>query len=70
MPKSRIIVTSESPTGRNTCFLDTYTGSEMSRSQFIKQIKSGNYNDYYVRNINGVATPVSKPDGCKANNLG
>lgn len=70
MKKPRVIVTSESSTGRNTNFQDTVTGKTMTRSQFVKQINSGNYKDYYVRNINGLATPVSKPDGNTSNNLG
>ena len=42
----------------------------MSRSQFVRQIENGNYDNYHVRNINGVKTPVSNPDNSTNNNLG
>ncbi len=41
----------------------------MSRSQFVKEIESGNYDNYHVRVINGVKTPVSDPDHSERNNL-
>ena len=69
MPK-RIKVTQESETGRNTKFHDNFTGSDMTRTQFVKQIKNGNYENYTVKKINGLDTPVSKPDKSKDNNLG
>jgi hypothetical protein len=69
MPK-RVSVTHESPSGRNTRFHDNFTGADMSRSQFVRQINSGHYENYHVRNINGVPTPVSNPDGSSKNNLG
>lgn len=72
MPElSKVIVIKESDTGRNERFLDTRTRKEMTRKQFIKAIDKGLYgNDYYHRKINGVETPVSKPDGNSRNNLG
>ncbi len=69
MPK-RISVTSENSTGRNLTFHDNYTGANMTRSQFVNQINNGNYEHYHVRNINGIATPVSNPDSSSRNNLG
>ncbi|MBD5456327.1 MAG: hypothetical protein HDR23_07625 [Lachnospiraceae bacterium] len=66
----RISVTSENTTGRNMTFHDNYTGANMTRAQFVNQINSGNYENYHVRNINGVATPVSNPDKSTNNNLG
>lgn len=66
----KVSVTSTSSTGRNLRFHDNYSGSDMTRAQFVKQIKAGNYDGYYVRDINGLATPVSKPDGSTRNNLG
>lgn len=68
--KKRISVLSESETGRNEMFVDNSNGKKMSRTQFVKEIKRGNYGDYYVRQINGLDTPVSKPDGNLKNNLG
>ena len=46
------------------------TGSEMTRAQFVNEIESGHYDDYYVRTINGLKTPCGKPDGNQLNNLG
>ena len=69
MPK-RVSVTHESDSGRNERFHDNYTGSDMTSKQFVNQINRGNYDNYHVRNINGVPTPVSNPDRSKNNNLG
>lgn len=69
MPK-RISVTSENSTGRNMTFRDNYTGNNMTRAEFVRQINNGNYDNYHVRVINGVATPVSNPDSSSRNNLG
>lgn len=63
-------VVTQSDTGRNTKFEDCITGSKMTRPSFVSEIKKGNYDFYYVRKINGLETPVSKPDGKKKNNLG
>ncbi|HRB46808.1 MAG: hypothetical protein KBF68_11065 [Nitrosomonas sp.] len=69
MARKRVTVTKESNTGRNQKFHDNYTGADMSRPDFVKQIENGNYSNYHVRNINGVKTPVSNPDGKSNNNL-
>ncbi len=66
----RVSVTRESNTGRNEKFHDNFTGANMTRSQFVRQIEQGNYANYHVREINGVKTPVSNPDGKDSNNLG
>lgn len=68
--RKHITVTHESNTGRNEIFHDNYTGQDMTRAQFVRQIRQGNYDDYHVRTINGVATPVSNPDKTRNNNLG
>ena len=70
MIKKRITVTRESNTGRNTRFHDNVTGIDMTRQQFVSKIKTGAYDDYYVRDINGIPTPCSKPDDKTRNNLG
>lgn len=70
MARKRITVTHESNTGRNTQFHDNYTGVTMNRNEFVNSIKNGNYENYHIRNINGVLTPVSNPDGKTGNNLG
>lgn len=59
--ESRVSVTRTDEEGRNTHFRDNETGQELTREQFVKKIGDGTYNDYYVRQINGVDTPVSKP---------
>jgi len=69
MPR-RVSVTKESETGRNLRFHDNYTGADMSRPQFVRQIENGNYPHHHVRVINGVKTPVSNPDSSTRNNLG
>ncbi|MBR4110416.1 MAG: hypothetical protein IKK43_01830 [Clostridia bacterium] len=66
----KIRVIKESDTGRNVLFEDMDTNRKMRRAEFVSQIKKGNYDDYYTRDINGIETPVSKPDGSKKNNLG
>ncbi len=68
--KKRLEVVNESDTGRNERFRDTRTGKEMSRPEVVRQIKQGVYPDHHVREINGVKTPVSNPDGNEKNNLG
>lgn len=62
-------VTSESDSGRNQKFHDNKTGKNMTRSQFVQEIKKGNFPDYHVRKINGLETPVSNPDSREGNNL-
>lgn len=65
----RVRTTQESPSGRNTRFRDDGTGRSMSRAEFVRRIEAGQYNDYHVRIVNGVKTPVSNPDGSEVNNL-
>ena len=65
----RVSVTSETDTGRNTKFHDNRTGADMTRAEFVREIEKGNYPTYHIRDINGVKTPVSNPDGSENNNL-
>lgn len=68
MAKSvKVIVESES--GRNQKFHDTKSGKDMTRTEFVNEIKKGNFPDYHVRKVNGIPTPVSNPDGKEGNNL-
>ena len=67
---ARVSVCKESNTGRNQRFIDNRTHKEMSRNEFVTEIRNGKYQDYYVRKINNIPTPCSKPDGNKKNNLG
>ena len=62
----------ENETGRNILFQNTGNHETMTRKEFVDRIKNPNstyHNDYYVRKINGIETPVSKPDNNKNNNL-
>ncbi|MDJ0641703.1 MAG: hypothetical protein QNJ15_02700 [Erythrobacter sp.] len=68
MPK-RVKTTKESDTGRNLEFKDNFTGDEMTRGQFVKKIKAGEYPNHHIRKIGGVDTPVSNPDRKRNNNL-
>lgn len=70
MSRPRITVTSEDDNGRNQFFHDNYKGNDMTREQFVNEIKVGNYTHYHVRNINGIDTPCSNPDKSQNNNLG
>ena len=70
MAGKRVTVTQETSSGRNVKFHDNRTGDEMSRANFVREIQRGNYDNYHVRNVNGVKTPVSNPDGKEGNNLG
>ena len=69
MARKRVSVTEESESGRNQRFHDNFTGDDMTRRQFVREIEHGNYQNYHVREINGVKTPVSNPDSTKGNNL-
>ena len=69
MANKRVTVTQESGTGRNERFHDNRTGADMTRAGFVSEIESGNYPNYHVREINGLKTPVSNPDGSANNNL-
>lgn len=69
MPK-RIKVIQENESGRNTNFHDNFNGNNMTQTEFVQEIKNGNYPNYHVRNINGIDTPVSNPDPKHDNNLG
>lgn len=69
MPRKRITVTNESDSGRNLNFHDNYTGKNMTLKQFVSKIDTGNYDNYHIRKINNVRTPVSNPDGKEKNNL-
>jgi hypothetical protein len=68
--KNRLIVTKENSKGRNVEFLDKKTGESLTRAAVVKGINTGKYADYHVRMINGLATPVSNPNGSSSDNLG
>lgn len=67
MGKKNVRVTQESETGRNTRFKDG--NREISRPQFVKEIKEEKHPGYHIRKVNGVETPCSNPDKSESNNL-
>lgn len=70
MANPRITVTRKTESGRNENFHDNRTGADMTRAEFVRKIERGNYQNYHVRNANGIKTPVSNPDDKSGNNLG
>lgn len=68
--KSRVRVLKENETGRNEKFRDNVNKIEMTRNQFVKAIERGEYENYHIRTINNIKTPVSNPDKSTNNNLG
>ena len=64
-----VIVLEEDENGRNIVFFDMIKNILLTREEFVTAIKSGNYPSYTVKDIKGLPTPVSKPDGRKTNNL-
>ena len=58
MKNHRVKVIQEDDSGRNERFKDCTSGNEMTRNQFVREIKKGNYEEYYVRKINGFDCPV------------
>ncbi len=65
-----VIVLNEDENGRNQIFYDTVKKEVISAQEFVALIESGKYPDYAVKEIKGVPTPVSNPDGRGTNNLG
>ncbi|MDD4187247.1 MAG: hypothetical protein PHX04_00515 [Bacilli bacterium] len=66
----RVSVIKEGSKGRNELFRDNYNKNIMKASDFVKEIKKGNYENYHIRVIKGKETPVSNPDPSTNNNLG
>ena len=64
-----VIVLTEDKNGRNETFLDLVKNQVLTREEFVSQIQAKNYPGYTVKQINGVPTPVSNPDGRRTNNL-
>ena len=67
--KPRVTATSENKTSRNITFHDNVTGRNMNNQQFVRSIELGKYDDYHVRVINGIKTPVSNPNDKSDDNL-
>ena len=56
--------------GRNELFCDLSNGNIFDRESFVSAIGNGEYSGYTIASIDGLATPMSKPDGVTSNNLG
>jgi hypothetical protein len=65
-----VIVLKQSATGRNEKYFELSTKRAMTRSQFVSSIRKGEFPGYRLANYFGVATPVTKKDHLKVNNLG
>jgi hypothetical protein len=64
-----IIVLREGEKGRNELFFDLVKNVVLFREEFVTKIELGEYPAYTVKIINGIPTPVSKPDNRGTNNL-
>ncbi|NDD67024.1 hypothetical protein EBZ35_05185 [bacterium] len=64
------MVIHENETGRNELFCDLVTGNVFERETFVLAIESGEYSGYTIASIDGLDTPISKPDSVISNNLG
>ena len=67
---NRVKVIKENETGRNIRFKDISTKKEMTDKGFVRAIKKGDYDNYHIRNLNGVDTAVSNPNKNRSDNLG
>lgn len=65
-----VIVLEEKKSGRNEKFVDLITGNIMTSEFFVEQIKLDKYPGYRVSVMDGIPTPMSKPDDTTDNNLG
>jgi hypothetical protein len=64
-----VIAISQSETGRNQTYFDLQKRTVMTLDEFVGSIWNGNYPGYSVKQIKGIATPVSKRDQKKKNNI-
>lgn len=69
-PNKPVMVIHENETGRNELFCDLVTGNVFERETFVLAIESGEYSGYTIASIDGLDTPISKPDSVISNNLG
>jgi hypothetical protein len=69
-PTKSVVALKENETGRNEFYYDLAKQKGLSREEFVALIHSGEYPGYSIRQVNGVATPVSKPDRSSTDNLG
>ena len=69
-PEKPVQVIQESESGRNEYFFDCSTGDILDRATFVAAIESGLYPGYNTATIDGIETPMSKPDKVTSNNLG
>jgi hypothetical protein len=65
-----IVALTKSESGRNETYYDLLKRTSMTRDELVTLIQEGEYPGYSVKLIRGVATPVSKRDSRRANNIG
>lgn len=70
LPKSFVIKIKENETGANIEFFDIRKKCIMTKKEFIKAIRSGDYPGYAVRKRSSGEFPYSIKDRYKFNNLG
>jgi hypothetical protein len=68
--RNRVVVVREDENLRNVDFVDSETGEQMTREQFVAAIQAHRYPEYAVRTIRGLATPVARANASKDDNLG
>lgn len=64
-----VVVLVEDDKGRNQLFFDLFKQESLTREEFVTLIKENEYPGYFIKIINGIETPVSKPDSHNSNNL-
>ena len=65
-----VIVVKESKTGENLFFYDFTKNTFMEKAEFVTMIKTGAYQNYEIKLVDGEETPFSKKDNHLNNNLG
>jgi hypothetical protein len=70
VPKNFVIKIKENESGANILFYDFTDQIVMTKEQFLSNIKSGMYNNYSYKTVDGIEIPISKRDRFKFNNLG
>lgn len=70
VPKDFVIKIKENKTGANIEFLDVHRELILSKDDFLKAIKAGEYPNYSYKTVDGIEIPISKRDRFKFNNLG
>lgn len=70
VPMKKLVVTKESPSGRNQEFQDTSTGKIMGVRETVRRIEQGQFPGYHVQHVGKRAFPRSNPNRSSKDNLG